>query len=289
MTLPPERELTGDRRPPRLLDLPDPPAVLYLRGELPRGPAVAVVGTRDPTVEATQYARQIAAELAQAGVAVLSGGAKGIDTAAHEGALRAGGCTVVVAPSSFDRPSPPFNRELYREILAAGGAYVSLVPPGTAAIYPQYFPRNAVLAALCHAIVLVECPLRSGARNAVRSARRLGRPVFVVPAVPWNAAGGGCILEIQRGARAIFSSRDVLRWLTSARLHPLGGEATQLDLPIEADSVADRILAAVRDGAAHADAICARTGLGPAAVQGALLDLLLSGAIGKDRRGRLRA
>src|SRR5262249_30734984 len=91
---PPEMELRDRRMPARVLDLPDPPDALYVRGELPRGPSVAIVGTRRPTPEARKFARRLARELASAGVSVLSGGAKGIDAAAHEGALRAHGTTV---------------------------------------------------------------------------------------------------------------------------------------------------------------------------------------------------
>src|SRR3954469_25974014 len=103
------KELTGERLPPRISDLADPPARLYLHGELPRGPAVAVVGTRKASAEGLAFTRALAAELAAAGVAVLSGGAKGVDTAAHEGALDVGGVTVVVTPAGFERPFPKEN------------------------------------------------------------------------------------------------------------------------------------------------------------------------------------
>jgi DNA processing protein len=263
--------------------------VIYLRGDLPRGPAVGIVGTRHPTADATRFARELAADLGRAGVAVFSGGAEGIDTAAHQGALDAGACGVVVAPGGFDRPCPERNAALFRQVVESGGAYLSLVPSGTPANRGSYFPRNAVLVALCHAIVVVECPVRSGARNTAAAARRLNRPVFVVPAVPWNYRGAGCVIELQRGGRALFSHRDVLRFFEQARLHAVAPVTDQLSLPLESGSVSDRVIAAIRAGATHADAICAATGLDPAPVQQALLELLLLGTIGRDFTGRLRA
>src|SRR5690606_36714696 len=107
--------------------------VLYLRGALPAGPSVAVVGTRTPTAEARDFAEALSAELASSGVFVLSGGAEGIDTAAHQGALNAQGRTVVVAPAGFDRPFPESNAALYRRVVECGGGYISLVSAGVAA------------------------------------------------------------------------------------------------------------------------------------------------------------
>ncbi len=104
-----DRCLLGSALPGRLADLDAPPERLLLRGELPRGSAVAIVGTRHPTAAYPNFARDLARELAEAGVAVLSGGAKGIDTEAHRGALAAGGVTVVVASAGFERPYPEKN------------------------------------------------------------------------------------------------------------------------------------------------------------------------------------
>src|SRR6266849_4277344 len=109
--------LMGSALPSRLAHLEAPPERLFLRGELPRGPAVAIVGTRHPTTRGAEYARELAFELAQAGVAVLSGGAEGIDTEAHRGALAAGGVTVVVAPAGFEHPFPEQNAELFRAVV----------------------------------------------------------------------------------------------------------------------------------------------------------------------------
>jgi len=213
--------LEGAALPPALRELPDPPARLFARGVLPRGPCVAVVGTRDPTPEAAAYARRFAGELACAGVTVASGGAVGIDAAAHEGALDVGGLSMVVAPSGLDHPYPEEHAELFARVVAAGGAHVSPFGAGVLARRQQFFLRNAVLVALSQALVVVEAPWRSGARNAAKWARQLGRPCFVVPAVPWNPRGVGCILELELGAHPIASVVTVLRWLKERGWHGL--------------------------------------------------------------------
>ncbi len=217
-----DRCLTGSALPGRLADLEAPPDRLFLRGELPRGPAVAIVGTRHPTDAYARFAYELACDLAEAGVAVLSGGAKGIDTEAHRGALARGGVTVVVAPAGFNRPYPEKNAELFRQIVAEGGAYLSLPEPNCPASRGIFFARNGCLVALAHLVVVVESPIRSGARNAAAHARRLGRPLFVVPVPPWHGNGRGCLAELRLGAQVLISVKDLLRALRAQNLHPVG-------------------------------------------------------------------
>lgn len=301
----PERILTGAQLPPRLLDLPRPPAVLYVRGELPRGACVSIVGTRSPSPAARAYARTLACELAAEGVVVLSGGAFGIDAAAHRGALQGGGVTVVVAPSGWDRPSPKKHRRLYRSAVKLGGAYVSLVPSSAPAIPANYFPRNAVLAALAHVVVVVEAPFRSGARNAARTARELGRPLFVCAAPPWHEPGFGCTLEVRLGARPLLSTKDVLRALAEQRAHPVAVRGAQaptagrqlplgpaFDPGVEKASVSgvspkDAVIETLRAGPAYPDELCERTGLCPQALQELLLTLRLDGVLVSQPSGRV--
>jgi len=182
---------------------------------------VAVVGTRDATPEAVAYARRFAGELARAGVTVASGGAEGIDAAAHEGALDVGGVSMVVAPSGLDHPYPEKHAELFARVVAGGGAHVSPFGAGVLPRRPQFFLRNAVLVALSQALVVVEAPWRSGARSAAKWARLLARPVFVVPAVPWHPRGLGCLLELELGAHPLTSAATVLRWLKERGWHAL--------------------------------------------------------------------
>lgn len=225
------RLLEGAALPPALQELPEPPVRLFAHGDLPRGPCVAVVGTRHPTAEAEAFARQFSFDLASRGVAVASGGAAGIDAAAHRGALDAGGVTLVVAPSSFDCPFPKQHAALFREVVAKGGAYLSPFATGVVARQHQFFLRNAVLVALSHALVIVEMPVRSGAKNAARAARRLGRPLFVVPSAPWNPNGLGGLLELERGALPASSVAPVLRLLAERRLHAISVPPREPSVP----------------------------------------------------------
>lgn len=273
--------------PARLRALPQPPGRVFLRGALPVGIAVAVVGTRRPTEHGRELGRSIAADLASSGVAVLSGGAGGIDRAAHEGALAAGGATLVVAPSGFARPFPEEHRELFQRVVEAGGGYLALVADDVPATRGAFFPRNACLAALADALVLVEAPFRSGARNAVKHARRLGRTVCAVPHSPWNACGRGCNVELRAGAILVESARDVLAALPSrASSLAAAGHKVALELPgLETSPDLALVWRAVHDGACSVDAVCAHSGLTPSRVQSALLTLSLQGRLSMDATG----
>jgi DNA processing protein len=297
--------LEGATLPPGLRDLPDPPARLYLHGVAPRGPCVGVVGTREPSGAALGYARALSSWFAERGVAIVSGGAKGIDGAAHRGALDGAGATLVVAASSFDRPFPVEHRRLFERVVARGGGYLSSFELGVEARRHQFLDRNALLVALCHALVVVEAPLRSGARNAAKWARQLGRPCFVVPSPPWNERGRGCIAELQLGARPLGAPEEVMQLLEQQALHPMPGPRAagvqpraphrrgaaaaeprargRSTRPAAAESELDALPAAalrvIRAGADHPDQIAERAGLSPGEVNHALLRLTLSGFI----------
>src|SRR5688572_1053866 len=292
--------LTGHRLPPRLASTPHPPRRLYVLGELPRGPAVAIVGTRHPSAEGAQFARTLSKELAAAGVAVLSGGAKGIDREAHVGALEAGGVTVVVAPAGYLKPFPEEHAELFARVLVSGGAYVSLVPPERAATRGAFFVRNRCLVALSQLVVVVQAPWRSGARNAANHARRLGRPLFVVPSSPWIAEGRGCVLELKLGAAVCEGARDVLRALDGLGAVPLAPALAEDPEPeptaqksFDFESISERggepdegleldvrrvVEAAARAGV-DPDSLCRALELPAARIQRALLTLRLRGVL----------
>ncbi len=292
--------LTGDALPARLADLAEPPARLFLRGELPRGPMVAIVGTRRSSERALKFAHKLAFDLATAGIAVLSGGAKGIDAAAHRGALDAGGVTVVVAPGGFERPYPKKNQPLFHEVLERGGAYLSLKEAKRSATRGIFFARNGVLVALAHVVVVVESPIRSGARNAAAHARRLGRPLYVVPYPPWNWRGRGCVADLKLGARPLASKKDLFKALAAQNLHavstpcePARAALTQqqtlnfTDVSTPASPRA-AVLGAVQRGAATADEICVETGLPAARVSELILTLRLEGVLVTHPSGRLQ-
>ncbi|HVR20695.1 MAG TPA: DNA-processing protein DprA [Polyangiaceae bacterium] len=287
------RILSGRSLPTRLADLPEPPQTLYVRGELPREPSVAIVGTRHATIRGLGFAESLAHDLASAGVAVLSGGAEGIDTAAHLGALRSGSRTAVIAPASFDSPYPAENAPLFQRVVEGGGAYVSLVPDGSRTQQAMFFPRNACLVALAHVVVVVEAGFRSGALNAARWARELGRPLLVVPHAPWEEKGKGCLIELRRGAGLCEGPADVLRELDRLLLRPLplDGSPVQPQLPfgVGLGPAADleRVRRAIAGGAQNVDQVSEATGLSAAVVQRQSLTLALSGVLAPDASGRL--
>lgn len=292
--------LMGSALPARLADLEAPPERMFLRGDLPRGPAVAIVGTRHPSPRAARFAYDLGQHLAEAGVAVISGGAKGIDTEAHRGALAAGGVTVVVAPAGFDRPFPEQNGELFRRVVERGGAYLSLMEASGAATRGGFFARNACLVALSHVVAVVEAPLRSGARNAAAVARRLGRPLYVMPASPWHAKGRGCLAELRLGARPLCSVKDLLKALAEQNLHALNSQPAPLlqrhphqeSLNFPETSAADggraAALMAVQRGASSSDEIGLLTGLAAGRVSELILTLRLEGVLVTDPSGRLQ-
>jgi DNA processing protein len=197
--------------PPGLRVVPQPPPFLLVRGALTRedGLAVAVVGSRRATAYGLRTAEELAGALGARGVTVVSGLARGVDTAAHRGALAGGGRTVAVLGSGLDVIYPPENRRL-AEAVARGGALVSQFPMGTPPL-PQHFPiRNWVIAALTLGTVVVEAAERSGALITARWASELGREVYAVPGNVSSPASQGTNRLIQDGAKLVRDWEDVV-------------------------------------------------------------------------------
>jgi DNA processing protein len=291
--------LEGSTLPVRLRDLPEPPERLFLHGILPTSPCIGVVGTREPTAGALTFAENLSRALAAHGVAIVSGGAKGIDAAAHRGALAASGTTLVVAGSSLDYPFPAAHRGLYAEIIARGGGYLSRFEVDVPARRHHFLDRNGILVALCDALVMVEAPLKSGARNAASWARQLQRACFVVPSAPWNEQGRGCVLELQLGARALGDPKEIIDWLAERRSTERGSEPSLPPVPTPAgstpplaagageDDVKGAVLAALTAGARYADDVADALGLALPQVNHALLLLVLSGDVHQGAGGAL--
>ncbi|MDM7325441.1 MAG: DNA-processing protein DprA [Thermus sp.] len=195
--------------PEELRRLPQPPTHLYLKGELPEeGKAVAIVGTRKASPWALPFARRLARELAEAGLWVVSGLARGIDREAHQGALEGEGRTLGVLGSGLDRIYPPEHRQL-----ALRMDLVSELPLGIGP-KPEFFPRrNRIIAGLARAVIVVEAPLESGALITARYALELGKEVLAVPGRPTDENSSGANRLIQDGAYPALSAEDVLSYL----------------------------------------------------------------------------
>jgi DNA processing protein len=177
--------------PAALKALASPPDLTTSR-DLPVGlTAIAIVGTREPIPEARELAYELGRAVAAAGAVVVSGGAVGIDRAAHEGALAADGVTLAVVGTGKDHVFPAEHADLYERIAASRGAMVWPFPDDRGPRTAGFLRRNGVLVALSSAVVVVQAGKRSGALNAASWARRLGRTLWVVPQAPWAAAGRG--------------------------------------------------------------------------------------------------
>lgn len=215
--------------PAALREIPDAPIVLYRAGAPWREePGVAVVGSRAPSGPGREFAGILAGDLAAAELVVVSGMARGIDGAAHRGALRAGGGTVAVLGCGVDVAYPPEHAELRKEILARGAVY-SEYPPGAPPL-PHRFPaRNRIVSGLCRGVVVAEAPERSGALITARMALEQGREVMAVPGNPWFPHTAGSNRLLREGAAPVCSASDVL-------------EALGLPSPGEGGDLAGRIL-----------------------------------------------
>ncbi len=203
--------------PEALRSIHAPPLALYVAGDPAclSSPTVAMVGTRAPTLYGREQARNFAYRLALSGLTVVSGLARGIDTEAAEGALRAKCRTIAVIGAALDRLYPPENRELARRIVAAGGAVVSEYPFGRSADRQTFPMRNRIISGLCPGVVCVEAGVTSGTLITADHAMEQGRAVMAIPGRVSDPSALGCIKLLQQGARLVACPEDVLDELSS--------------------------------------------------------------------------
>ncbi len=261
----------GDPRyPARLLEIYDPPLILYVRGdaEVLGKFGIAVVGTRHPTPYGVAVAERLACDLAARGLIIFSGMARGIDTAAHRGALNAHGKTVAIWGTGVDTTYPKENQKLADQILASGGAIVSEFPLGTFPA-PQNFPiRNRIISGISIGVLVLEAGEYSGTRVTARCALEQGRDVYAVPGNVTNKLSWGPNTLIKQGAALVATWEDVWEALPAdVRLALTPPEASASDAPQTASlfdapqlSPAEkRILAILRaDESTHIDEIVER-------------------------------
>jgi len=200
--------------PTLLQQIPDPPPVLFVKGELTPADewAVALVGTRKATANGREVARQLAGDLVRNGVTVVSGLARGIDGIAHRAALEAGGRTIAVLGCGVDQVYPPEHRRLAAEIMEHG-AVVSDYPLGTGPEGKNFPPRNRIISGLSLGVLVIEAGLRSGALITADFAADQGREVFAVPGSILNPAAAGCNRLLRDGAGVVTEVRDILETL----------------------------------------------------------------------------
>ncbi len=270
--------LTSDPSyPAPLLDLLDPPSPLYVRGPLAfDAPRVAMVGARRSSEQGRDLTRRIAAQLAAEGVTIVSGGALGIDAAAHAGALDAGGVTWVVLPTPLDAPGPRQNRALFRQALEHGGAWLSeRAEPGHKSAFRD---RNRIIAALADVVVVVEARARSGTRYTADTAQALGRPLYVLPWALDDPRGEGPRAWLRRGASVMTSVEQLLEAVGVSR-------RSKKRSPVRSTTP---LMAALARGPATAEGLASELDLRLASVMSELTRLELSGLV-EERGGRFFA
>jgi len=282
--------------PPMLLNSADPPILLYVRGRLRllHTPALAMVGSRHASAQGLANAHNFAAALAHAGLTIVSGMALGIDGAAHQGALAAGGTTVAVVGTGVNRVYPSRHGALAQQ-LAQRGALISEWPLDAPPL-PGHFPqRNRLIAGLARAVLVVEAAAQSGSLITARLANEMGRDVYAIPGSIHATLTKGCHHLIKEGAKLVESVEDVLQelgWTAEPSCAPtepnpggLQAAAAPDSLPLDAD--AKRVLGALGHDAAAPDLLAERTGLSAGRLQAALLALELAGRIALLPCGRI--
>lgn len=198
--------------PPLLKEISDPPYLLYYAGhpEVLRQPCIAIVGTRTPSDYGRHMASRIAQDLCRKGVTVVSGLARGIDLAAHEGSLKADGCTVGVLGSGINKPYPSEHTPLLRKIASGKGLIISEFPLDSIPMKYHFPHRNRIISGLCIATVFVEGRIKSGGMHTVSSALDQGREVFAVPGQTGYLGAEGPLAIVREGARLVTGADDIL-------------------------------------------------------------------------------
>jgi DNA processing protein len=265
-----------DNYPNRLKEIDQPPPVLYIRGAIIEDDfwAVAIVGTRRVTAYGRQVTDELATYLAQNGITVISGMARGVDAIAHQAAIRAGGRTIAVLGCGVDRIYPPEHRNLSDQIINQG-AMLSDYAPGTPPDSSNFPPRNRIISGLSMAVVVVEAAEASGALITASFAGDQGRDVFAVPGNIFAPQSKGTNRLIQQGAHPLLSGRDLLDNLNLTRVN----EQRSVRHAMPTDTTEANVLNVLGREPIHVDEIRSQTGLPIESVSAALVMMELKGMV----------
>ncbi len=275
--------------PTLLAEIDTAPPALIVRGDLSLldRPSVAIVGARNASAAACRFARGLAQELAREGVVIVSGLARGIDTAAHQGAIDGG--TIGVIASGIDIAYPPENKALQEDV-ATRGILIAEQPPGREPLARHFPYRNRIIAGMTLGTVVVEAAPKSGSLITARLATESGREVMAVPGSPLDPRAQGCNQLIRDGATLIQSAADVLE-----AIQPIVGRVAQRSSDFRAEPMQDdpsdaertRIIDLLGHAPVQVDEIVRQSGLAPAMVQMVLLELELAGRVERHAGGRV--
>ncbi len=277
--------------PPLLKSMDNPPPLLAIKGTAAifSLPPVAIVGARNASLAGIKMARTLAAELGRQGYSVISGLARGIDTAAHEGSLATG--TVAVLAGGLDQPYPPENAGLADEIARGGGAAVSEMPFGWEPRAQDFPRRNRIIAGLSLGLVVVEAAKRSGSLISARLAGEMGRLVFAVPGSPLDPRAAGANGLLKEGAILVTEVSDIIEAIAPLSGRPIPLPATFEEpadfsaTPPAGDSDRERVIEALGPTPVGVDELIRHTGLHPAQIFMILLELDLAGRLERHSGG----
>ncbi len=264
--------------PPNLKQIYDPPVVLFVQGELqePDRFSVAIVGSRRASIYGKSVAEKIAKDLASRGLSVVSGGARGIDAAAHKGVLEAGGRTIAVLGCGIDVPYPREHTELFARI-SETGAVISEYCPGTAPEGWRFPSRNRIISGLSMGVLVVQAPVESGALITARYASEHGRTVFALPGNIDDIRNEGCHALIREGAILVESADHIMQELG---IQPEEEEKPQLTLSFESLEPDERKLVELLSlQPKHVDQVIKESQLSPQQVVGTLTLLEMKGVV----------
>ncbi len=271
--------------PRLLLEITDPPPLLYVKGdpELLNRAALAVVGSRNATPQGSANAEAFGRELSDGGFTVISGLALGIDAAAHRGGLVGASSSLAVVGTGLDIVYPARNRDLAHQ-LAAQGALVSEFPLGTPALSGNFPRRNRLISGLARGCLIIEAALRSGSLITARYALEQGREVFAIPGSIHSPLSKGCHQLIKQGAKLVETSNDILEELGAA-------VRIQTATPGKAEDASPEhveLLAALGFDPLDLDTLCQRSGLTPETASAMLLTLELDGTVSRLPGGKFQ-
>ena len=266
--------LADSTYPQSLLNISDPPLILYVKGglDLLNKSSFAVIGSRHATPQGLRNAESFSSSLGGAGLTIVSGLAHGIDAGAHRGGLTTKSSTIAVVGTGLDKVYPAANRELAHQI-AEKGAIISEFPLGTPPLAGNFPRRNRLISGLSLGCLVVEASIQSGSLITARLAIDQGREVFAIPGSIHSPQSKGCHTLIKQGAKLVETSQDILD-----ELHWVLNSASPLTE--NSDSTAAPVLSFLGDEPTHIETLCIRSGLTVGELSAMLLTLELSGQIG---------